>query len=116
MNGLVKGNIDKLTLNNRYYRKVITTTKQSQLVLMNLISGQEIGMEVHKHTTQFIRVKLGNGTVIINNKRFNLKDGDFIMVPSGAHHNIIAGRTGLKLYTIYSPPKHPKGEIEIYKI
>jgi mannose-6-phosphate isomerase-like protein (cupin superfamily) len=116
MNGLVKGNIEKLTIKNKNYRKVISTTRQSQLVLMNLISGQDIGMEAHPHTTQFIRVEKGTGTAVIDNKIFHLKEGDFIIVPSGSYHNITAGRLGLKLYTIYSPPEHRPGTVEKTKI
>ena len=110
-----KGNIEKLTINNRFYRKVVNTTKQSQLVLMNLSPGQDIGAEIHSSTTQFIRVEEGTGRAIIGSKTYNLKDGDAVVIPSGKRHNIIAGRNGLKLYTIYSPAEHSPNTIEKVK-
>ena len=102
-----KGNIEKMTLQNNFYRKVIFTTKQQQLVLMSIPDGEEIGAETHPHTSQFIRVEEGSGIAIIKGKKYYLKDGDVVLIPSGVKHNIIAGKDGLHLYTIYSPPEHP---------
>ena len=109
-----KDNIEKLTLNNNYYRKVIYTTPQMQLVLMSLPTNVEIGKEVHSYTTQFIRVESGKGVAYINKKRFNLHDGDSIVIPPGVSHNIIS-TDDLKLYTIYSPPEHKSGHTEYNK-
>lgn len=103
-----KNNIEKLTLHNNFYRKVIYTTKQMQLVLMNIPENQEIGEEVHKHNSQFIRIEGGSGTATVGTKKYRLKDGDAIIIPSGIKHNIRASDKGLKLYTIYSPPEHPE--------
>lgn len=111
-----KGNLEKLTLANTYYRKVIYTSKQQQLVLMNIQPMEEIGAEVHQKTSQFIRVESGNGTAIVGNKKYNLSDGSAILIPSGKRHNIVAGRNGLKLYTIYSPPEHDPNTLEKRKI
>lgn len=108
---MYKANIEKQTLKNKNYRKVINTTKQMQLVLMSIPSGEEIGMEIHPKTTQFIRVESGNGVAIINNIKINLKDGDAIVIPSNTKHNIIS-KKDLKLYTIYSPPEHPDMLVE----
>jgi mannose-6-phosphate isomerase-like protein (cupin superfamily) len=107
-----KKNIEKLTLNNNNYRKVLFTTKQQQLVLMSIKGHEEIGLEIHPKTTQFIRVESGRGKAIIGKEVYRLKDGDAIIIPSGVKHNIIASKDGLKLYTIYSPPHHPIGTIE----
>lgn len=110
-----KGNIEKLALGNTYYRKVIFTSKQQQLVLMDLLPNEEIGTEIHPHTSQFIRVESGSGTAVIGCKKYILKNGDAVLVPSGTKHNIIAGKNGIQLYTIYSPPEHPKNTKEKYK-
>jgi mannose-6-phosphate isomerase-like protein (cupin superfamily) len=110
-----KANIEKLTLNNRYYRKVLHTTPQQQLVLMNLKPHEEIGMEKHSYITQFIRVEDGTGKAIINKREYRLKDGDALVIPPNTTHNIIAGKIGLKLYTIYSPPEHDSNTIILNK-
>ena len=106
-----KGNIENKTLKNKYYRNVIYTNDEIQLVLMNLEPYEEIGIEKH-NGSQFIRVEEGNGVAIIKNKRYNLKDGSAIIIDSHSNHNIIAGKNGLKLYTIYSPPQHPENTKE----
>ena len=108
-----RGNIEKLTLHNNNYRKVLNTTKYSQLVLMSIPPKEEIGMETHPKTTQFIRVEDGRAHVIIGRKHFYLKDGDAIVIPPRKRHNIIStGRKPLKLYSIYSPPEHPSGLVK----
>lgn len=115
---IFKDNIEKLTISNNYYRKVICTTKTLQLVLMSLSPKEEIGAEVHKDVTQFFRVEKGHGVAIIKGKRYNLKDGDSIVVPGGTKHNIIntSSSEDLKLYTIYAPPEHPPNTKEKIKI
>lgn len=111
-----KGNIEKLTIKNNNYRKVINTTKHSQLVLMSLLPKEEIGEETHPHTTQFIRIEKGHASAHIKNKKYNLKDGDAIVIPPNSNHNIInIGKGKLKLYSIYSPPEHPKNTIQKHK-
>lgn len=102
------GNIEELTLENEHFRKVIYTAKNCQLVLMCLVPSGEIGSEVHSEGDQFFRFKKGQGKVIINETEYDVKDGDCIIVPSGAQHNVINTSTTdpLKLYTIYTPPHH----------
>jgi mannose-6-phosphate isomerase-like protein (cupin superfamily) len=102
---IYKENLETKTLDNNYYRRIVSTTPQQQLVLMCIETGEEIGEEIHPHTTQFIRVESGRGVAYVNGKRYNLKDGDAIVIPPGASHNIRSTDT-LKLYTIYSPPEH----------
>lgn len=103
-------NIDKITKNNKYYRKVLNTTKTQQLVVMNIPYKEEIGIEKHKHTTQFIKIEEGKGTAIIENTEYDISVGDIVMVAPNTLHNIISkSKTGLKLYTIYSPPEHKPG-------
>ncbi len=107
----VKGysiDIEKATLENNNFRKVLYTAKHSQLALMSLKPGEEIGMEVHKEGDQFFRIEEGQGKCIINGNEYKIDKGSAVIVPAGARHNIINTlKTGsLKLYTIYSPPRH----------
>jgi len=111
-----RGNIEKLTVKNTYYRKVLSTTSTMQLVLMSLCPDEEIGREKHSHTTQFIRVEAGRAKAIIGNKKYFLKDGDAIVIPPNTWHNVInTGKKDLKLYTLYAPPEHPPGTKERYR-
>ena len=100
------GNIEKLTLENDSFRKVLYTGEHCQLVLMSLLPNEEIGLEVHGENDQFFRFEDGEGKVVINETEYDVADGDAVVVPSGARHNVIAGEKGLKLYTIYSPAHH----------
>lgn len=104
--------IEKQTLKNRDFRRVLYTGKYSQLVLMALLPGEEIGAEVHDTHDQFFRFESGRGLVTINSARYRVKDGDCVIVPAGARHNVVnAGKTKLRLYTIYSPPEHRDGVV-----
>ena len=76
---------------------------------MSLLPLEEIGMEVHPDNDQFFRFEKGVGKVIINETEYEVSDGDAVIVPCGANHNVIAGNEGLKLYTIYSPAHHKDG-------
>ncbi len=108
-----KSNIEKDTLANRDFRRVLYTGKYSQLVLMCLKPGEEIGEEVHKSVDQFFRFEKGTGVVIIDGIKQKVTDGDAVIVPAGAKHNVTntSKNTELKLYTIYSPPEHQDGTI-----
>lgn len=103
-----RGNIEKDTLENSNFRKVLYTGKHSQLVLMNLKPNEEIGMEVHPGNDQFFRFEKGQGKCIIDGNEYEVGDGVAIVVPAGAQHNIIniSDSEELKLYTIYSPAHH----------
>lgn len=108
-------NIENITIKNEYYRKVLYTTNTQQLVVMNLRPGVSTGEEIHPNTTQFIRIEQGLGLAILNGNEFKLSDGICIVVAPGTKHNILASETGLKLYTIYSPPEHDANTEEYYK-
>lgn len=110
-------NIEKETLENNNFRKVLYTGKNSQLVLMSLKPREEIGMEVHPDNDQFFRFEKGEGKVIIDGNEYQVKDGDAIVVPAGAQHNVIniSETEELKLYTIYSPPHHKDGIVRATK-
>ena len=112
-----KTNIEKDTLENRNFRKVLYTGKHSQLVLMSLGPKEEIGMETHAENDQFFRFETGQGKVIIDGNEYQVGDGVAVVVPAGAKHNIInvSDSKELKLYTIYSPPHHKDGIVRVTK-
>lgn len=107
------GNIEKLTLGNTNFRQVLYTAEHCQLVLMTLPVGGEIGSEIHAENDQFFRFEAGHGKVIIDGNEYEVADGDAIIVPAGAEHNVIntSETEMLKLYTIYSPAHHKDGII-----
>jgi mannose-6-phosphate isomerase-like protein (cupin superfamily) len=113
-----KSNIEKETLENNNFRKVLYTAKYSQLVLMSLKPKEEIGMETHEKNDQFFRFESGQGKCIIDGNEYDVTDGDAVIVPAGAKHNVIniSDTKALKLYTIYSPPNHKDGIIRHTKI
>jgi len=110
MNGFY-GNIEKLTLENDYFRQVIFTGKHAQLVLMSLLPGEEIGNEVHAHVDQFFRIEQGEASFVLNNgkEKHLASNSDAVVVPAGTYHNVInpSKTHKLKLYTVYAPPNHP---------
>lgn len=103
-----KGNIKKITLENTAYRKVIFTSDLQQLVVMSLNKSELIPMEIHSDTDQFFRIEKGLAEFIIDDNKFNVTDGDAVIVRAGSRHQVKnIGNTELKLYTIYSPKHHP---------
>jgi len=114
MKGIVL-NIEEETLKNTDYRRVLYTTKNSQLVLMNIHPGDEIGEEVHE-LDQFIRLEQGSGLLIMDGVEHQVKDDWAFVIPGGASHNVInTGKDEMKLYSIYSPPEHKDGTIHTTK-
>ena len=112
MKGFVS-NIEKDTLENENFRKVVYTSKHSQLVLMSLKPKEEIGMEAHNENDQFFRIEKGKGKCIIDGNEYDISDGSAIVVPVGSRHNVIntSETEDLKLYTIYSPAHHKDGVV-----
>lgn len=106
-----KSAIENDTVSNDNFRKVLYTGKHMQLVLMSLKAGEEIGAEIHVDNDQFFRFESGTGQCIIDGTVYDVKDGDAIIVPAGAKHNIIntGNNSELKMYTIYAPPHHKDG-------
>jgi mannose-6-phosphate isomerase-like protein (cupin superfamily) len=105
--------IEKETKKNTDFRRVLYTGKYSQLVLMSIKPGEEIGEETHEDVDQFFRFEEGEGKVIIDGVEHRVKDGNGVIVPAGARHNVIntSKLANLKLYTIYSPPEHQDGVV-----
>lgn len=111
------GNIEKLSLGNNLFRRVLYTTKSKNLQLVIMSIDNDIGMEMHKDVDQFIRVEGGKGIAILDEVEYKLSDGDSLIIPAGTWHNIINvdKKRPLKLYTIYSPANHPPDRIDIDK-
>ena len=111
-------NINKATKQNRTFRTALWTGDHLQVTLMSIRVKEDIGLEIHPHVDQFLRIEEGQGIVKMGDKKDNLyyqqrvSDDDAIMVPAGTWHNIInTGNKPLKLYSIYAPPNHPFGTV-----
>jgi len=109
-------NIEKETLENENFRKVLYTAKNSQLVVMSLLPEEDIGVETHQ-LDQFIRIERGTGKAVLNGGEYDLSDGSAVIIPAGTEHNIInvSKTENLKLYSVYSPPNHKDGIIHATK-
>src|SRR5512140_440323 len=108
------GAIEKLTLQNTYFRQVLFTAEHAQLVVMCLQPGEEIGDEIHADVDQFFRIEHGEARFVFDEKETHLvHDGGGVVVPAGTYHNVIntSKTEQLKLYTIYSPPNHADGTV-----
>ena len=108
------GRIEQDTLKNTYFRKVLFTGNNTQLVVMCLQPGEEIGNEVHGNVDQFFRIEEGQAKFVFDGKEEHVvEDGAAVVVPSGTYHNVInvSKDNPLKLYTLYSPPNHPEGTV-----
>ena len=104
-------NIEKLSLENNFFRKVLYTDKNLQLVVMSLNFGEDIGEEIHQ-LDQFIRVEKGEGKAVLDGVETSLSNGSVVIIPTGTRHNIInTGGDSMKLYTLYAPPNHKDGTI-----
>jgi mannose-6-phosphate isomerase-like protein (cupin superfamily) len=111
-------NIEDATKSNATFRTVVFTGKHMQLTVMSIGPGEEIGLEVHDDTDQFLRVEDGSARVVMGTAKdkldetHELKDDWAVIVPAGTWHNVInTGKTALKLYSIYTPPEHPPGTV-----
>jgi len=108
-------NIEEATKQNTHFRNVLYTAKFSQLVVMSIPPGEDIGMEVHE-LDQFIRIEQGSGKAILDGVEHAIEAEFAVVVPAGANHNIVnTGKTDMKLYTLYSPPEHLDGVVRCTK-
>ncbi|MDJ0668486.1 MAG: cupin domain-containing protein [Desulfobacterales bacterium] len=105
-------NIEKATLQNDHFRKVLNTAQNSQLVVMSLLPGEDIGMEIHD-LDQFIRFESGQGKVVLNGQEHAVEDDWAVVIPAGVEHNVVntSQTEKMKLYSIYSPPEHADGTV-----
>jgi mannose-6-phosphate isomerase-like protein (cupin superfamily) len=110
-------NIEEKTLAGNNFREVLYTTQRSQLVIMTLQAGEEIGTEHHEGHDQFIRVEAGTGVAILDGEEHQLEDGVAVVIPAGTEHNVIntSQTEALRLYTLYTPPEHPDGIVHASK-
>ena len=111
-------NIERLTVENDNFRKVVHTGKHSQLTVMSIPPGGEIGWEAHGHLDQFLRIEQGKGRLDLGtsddsvDESHEIEDDWALIVPAGTWHNVVnTGDGELKLYSIYSPPEHPDGTV-----
>lgn len=109
--------IERDTLANNDFRRVLYTGKKLQLVLMSLKPSEEIGLETHPENDQFLRFEAGTGACFIDDNRYEVGDGDVVVVPAGSRHNVVnlSDKEALKIYTIYSPPHHKDGTVHSTK-
>ena len=102
----------RLARENENFRQVLFTTERSQLVLMSLKPGEEIGEEVHEGTDQVLVFANGEGDAVIEGERNSVREGTIVVVPGGTRHNFVnTGSAPLKLVTVYTPPEHPDGTV-----
>jgi mannose-6-phosphate isomerase-like protein (cupin superfamily) len=106
-------NIVELTKQNENFRQVVNTGKHSQVVLMSLLPGEDIGEEIHETVDQALVFIEGNGEAVIEGVASPIKEGDLVFIDAGTKHNFKnTGTTALKLYTIYSPANHPADRVQ----
>ncbi len=105
--------IERVTEDNDFFRKVLYTAPHSQLVVMTLKPGEDIGLETHDDVDQFIRIEEGNGEAVLNGVHTSVSSDDAVVIPVGVSHNIVntSGTEPLRLYTVYSPAHHPEGTV-----
>ena len=112
------GNIEEATTGNATFRTVLFTGTRMQLTVMSIGPGEEIGLEIHDDTDQFLRVEAGSARVLMGDEKdkldetHELRDDWAVIVPAGTWHNVVnTGTTELKLYSLYTPPEHPPGTV-----
>ena len=112
-----RADIEKITEDNQTFRTVLYTGKHSQLVVMSLLTSEDIGFEVHEDTDQFLRFESGEGRVLIDDTEHLIAGGVAVVVPAGARHNVIntSATKALKLYTLYAPAHHKDGTVHTTK-
>jgi mannose-6-phosphate isomerase-like protein (cupin superfamily) len=105
-------NVQQLALKNNNFRKVLFTNKHSQVVLMSILPGEDIGREVHEVVDQVLFFVKGSGQAFVGGETHDIGPGDMFAVAAGTEHNFAnTGDDALKLFTVYSPPEHPDGVV-----
>ncbi|HCP08245.1 MAG TPA: cupin domain-containing protein [Candidatus Moranbacteria bacterium] len=110
-------NIKDLAKENESFRKILATGDYSQLVIMSLAPGEDIGMETHDDVDQILYCVDGDGEAVLDQEVFPFENGTLTFVPAGTEHNFRnIGDEDLKIFTIYSPPEHPDGTVQMTKL
>lgn len=105
-------NLNQQALDNDFFRHVLATGEHTQIVVMSIPPGEDIGEEVHHDNDQILQLVDGAGTVVLEGRSSDFRPGDLVLVPAGTLHNFItAGDRAMKIITAYSPPHHPDGTI-----
>jgi mannose-6-phosphate isomerase-like protein (cupin superfamily) len=105
-------NISQMAEDNENFRKVLFTNKHSQVVLMSIRPGDDIGLETHEKNDQILYFVSGKGKATVSGEEHEISAGDVVDVPAGTEHNFTnTGESDLKLFTVYAPPEHPDGTI-----
>lgn len=111
MQGVIE-DINGKVIANTYFRQVLETGKNTQVVIMSIPANGEIGSEVHEENDQILYLVHGEGRVVLNGEEKPFRQGDLVLVKAGTKHNFItAGSESMKIITTYSPPHHPEGTI-----
>jgi mannose-6-phosphate isomerase-like protein (cupin superfamily) len=112
--------IEEITIQNTHFRAAKWTGENLQMTLMSIPVGGQIGGEKHPYTDQFIRIESGTARVLMGDSEENItfdeevSDDWAIFVPAGSWHNLLnTGETDVKVYSIYSPPEHPKNTLHL---
>jgi mannose-6-phosphate isomerase-like protein (cupin superfamily) len=112
------GDIEQETLDNTTFRTVVFTGEHTQLTVMRLAPGEDIGREAHHDRDQFLRIEQGQARVELGrnadavDETHEVEDDWAIIVPAGVWHNVVNTGSGeLRLYSLYSPPEHPDGTV-----
>lgn len=109
-------NVQQSALENNNFRKVLFTNKHSQVVLMSILPGEDIGREVHEAVDQVLVFVKGEGQAVVGGETRAIGAGDMFAVPAGIEHDFTnTGDEALKLFTVYSPPEHPDGVVHATK-
>ena len=116
------GDIERETLDNTTFRTVVFTGEHTQLTVMRLAEGEDIGREAHHDRDQFLRIEQGQARIELGrtedgiDETHEVADDWAVIVPAGVWHNVVNTGTGeLKLYSLYSPPEHPDGTVHVTK-
>lgn len=112
MKGLIK-DIKGQAKANTYFRRVLENGQHTQVVIMNIAPGEDIGMEVHPDNDQVLYFVAGEGKAVLDGEEADIKEGDIILVNAGTEHNFMntSDAEDLKIITTYSPPHHPAGTV-----
>jgi mannose-6-phosphate isomerase-like protein (cupin superfamily) len=108
--------LESKAMNNTNFRTVLATSKHTQVVVMDVKPGEDIGKEIHPNEDQVLYLISGRGMIYMDGKEMDFNKGDCVLVPAGTEHNFTTiGDESMKIITTYSPPHHPEGTVHTTK-